>query len=327
MKIELKGMNYKNEAIKIPKILWYNHYIGKFGIEETFTFGFLEKIPKELCKVIISKDNEKNIECFVDSIAAQADKKGFTYTLKVKNKLCELFENNVAPKIYKNFTLEQLLKIYCEEYKIKNTITSNKIGDVKLNEFIVDMGMTAWDVIHLFYEKICNKDIFINNNREITLPYAPQNSNLCFGNYKNDKIFNVKGIRYTRLKSIDDRSNLISKAYVKLVDASDNTKFETLNDENYYTTECGIKRVKYCNVPNQWAILKKLGADYIIKKENKKRYKFIITTFEDVNPHPGMLGRINELNKYEDLCVMEVFKHVDEKGMETKIMFRSNILE
>ena len=40
-----------------------------------------------------------------------------------------------------------------------------------------------------------------------------------------------------------------------------------------------------------------------------------------------MLGRINELNKYEDLCVMEVFKHVDEKGMETKIMFRSNILE
>lgn len=327
MKIELKGMNYKNDIIKIPKILWYNHYIGKFGVEETFTFGFLKEIPRELCKVIISTENKQNIECFVDSIATQAYRKGLIYTMKVKNRLCELFENNVAPKTYKNFTLEKMLRKYCSEYKIKNIVTSNKISDVQLDEFIIDMGMTIWDVIHLFYEKVCNKDVFINSNREITFPYAPKNNNLCFGNYKADKNSNVKGIKYTRLKSIDDRSNLISQAYVKLIDETDTAQFKTLNDENYYTTNCGIKRVKYCNVPKQWAILKKSGADYIIRKENKKRYKIEIATFEDVNPHPGMLGRIKELNEYEDLCVMEVFKRVNERGTETKITFRSNILE
>ena len=90
---DVNGIGYKTTSLSTVEVVHQNGYNGDIIIPELFNVDIF--ITDELEHIYI--------ECFVDSIAAQADKKGFTYTLKVKNKLCELFENNVAPKIYKNF--------------------------------------------------------------------------------------------------------------------------------------------------------------------------------------------------------------------------------
>ena len=40
LSLKLSGFDVNNNEIKLPNILWYEHYIGRFGFEETFEFGF-----------------------------------------------------------------------------------------------------------------------------------------------------------------------------------------------------------------------------------------------------------------------------------------------
>ena len=155
----LKGFDSKNNPIDLPNILWYEHFICKFGFEETFTIGFSNSIPFNLSKVVVIKENKKESECFVDSIEIEANKYGIFHKVKLKNVVCRLFENQVEPTIHKKFNLEKLLKKYAQDSNIICKIpTAYKI---EIENFYVDMGMTIWDMIQFFFQTTFKKDILI----------------------------------------------------------------------------------------------------------------------------------------------------------------------
>lgn len=162
------------------------------------------------------------------------------------------------------------------------------------------------------------KDIFLYDNKVLNFPCLCD-TEAFFGNFEKSS---KKSLNYTKLKTLDNRSTLISDAYVKIVYEDNDSDFLHLSEENKLATSLNIKRVKYTSVPAHWQVLPKSGSDYMVLKENKKRLTYLLTTFEDVNISPGMLVKIKEVSKKEELLVLEVLTSVKETGKETKIFLR-----
>ncbi len=316
LNLKMQAFDEKNNAIALPTILWYEHYIGQFGFEETFKFGFSEFIPISVTKIIITKQNKKQIECFVDQISNEINKDGISSQIKVKNIVCRLFENQVAPETIKNFTLKKMLSKFAKEYDFKCKILNT--DTIEMKNFYVDLGMTKLDVIKFFFRINCKKNIFLKDNKELVFKYSPSKP-ISFGNKKNLKNDQTTTIKYNSIKMLDVRSKLISDAFVKLTFEDNESEFFHLSEENVCASKCNIKRVKYCNIPTRWQIMPKSGSDYIVKKENKKRFKYYISTFENVEIFPGMICNIKEVGESKNLTAVEILESVTKYGTETKI--------
>ncbi len=320
MNISLKGFDSKNNNIVLPKILWYERFIGRFGFEETFTIGFSKSVPFNLSKVFVTKENKKISECFVDSIEIDANKDGMFYKVKLKNINCRLFENQVKPTIHKTFNITKLLKKYDLGLNINCSIKS--ANSIEIKNFYVDLGMTPFDIIFLFFQTTYKKYIFLNEDNSLTFPFYPSYP-LYFGNYKENKSTPINGIKYNSLKLVDDRSKLISDAYVKIDFENDESDFLNLTEENVFAKDCNIKRIKYCSVPQQWLILPKNGSDFMVQKENKKRFSYQISTYEKISVYPGMIGKIKEILENKDVVIVKVLEKITEKGKITTIYFKN----
>ena len=320
MSISLKGYDAKGEEIKLPAILWYEHTIKRLGFEETFLVGFSKNVTFNLAKVIVKKENNKQSECFVDYIELDANKNGFFCRVLLKNIVCRLFENQVAPKIYKTFTLKKMLNKYAKEYDFICNI--KETDEIEIENFYVDAAMTPLQVIELYFQAVFKKSVFLTENKNLTFPFSPVNP-IYFDNKQQTKKY-VDGIKYNYLKMLDDRSSLISNAYIKIVYEDNESEFLNLTEENQFAINCNIMRVKYCDVPKQWQILPKNGAEYMIKKENIKRFLYEIATFEDVDIYPGMLVFVEEINQNMPLLIVKVKTYYNENGKETKIFLRNS---
>lgn len=320
MLISLKGFDSKNNSIALPKILWYEQSIGQFGFEETFTIGFSKSVPFNLSKVFVTKENRKVSECFVDSIEIDANKDGIFYRVDLKNVNCRLLENQVKPTLHKTFDIEKLLKIYALNLNISCTMKSAHAIEVK--NFYVDLGMTPYDIIFLFFQTVYEKYIFLSEDNDLIFPFFPSTP-LYFGNYKQNNSSPINGIKYNTLKLVDDRSKLISNAYVKIDFEDDENEFLGLTEENIFAKDCNIERVKYCSAAKQWLILPKNGSDFMVQKENKKRFSYEISTNENINVYPGMIGKIKEIVENKEVVVVKVLKKVTEKGKLTTIYFKN----
>ena len=320
MNISLKGFDSKNNSIALPKILWYEQSIGRFGFEETFTIGFSKSVPFNLSKVFVTKENKKISECFVDSIEIDANKDGIFYRVKLKNVNCRLLENQVKPTVHKTFNIEKLLKKYALDLNIVCSMKSAHV--IEIENFYVDLGMTPYDIIFLFFQTLYKKYIFLSEDNDLIFPFFPSTP-LYFGNYKENNSAPINGIKYNTLKLVDDRSKIISDAYVKIDFEDDESEFLSLTEENVFAKDCNIKRVKYCSVPRQWLILPKNGSDFMVQKENKKRFSYEISTYENIDVYPGMIAKIKEIVENKDLVVVKVLKKVTDKGKLTTIYFKN----
>lgn len=315
MNLSLKGFDFENNPINLPKILWFEHFIGEFGFKQTFKICFSKNIPLNLTKIVVTK-NKKQIECFVDKIELSVSTGGFFSTVFLKNNLSRLMENQVLPTVHKKFSLNIMLKKYAKEFNL--TCPIDKVYDIKMENFYVDLGMTALDIIKFFFLCTYKMDIFLYKDNVLCFPCLYEVKTF-FGNFENKT---TKGLNYTKLKMIDDRSKLISDSYVKIVYEDNDSDFLHLTEENKYATNLNIKRVKYKNVPLHWQVLPKSGSDYMVLKENRKRLTYKLTTFEDVEIYPGMLVKIKEIGE-DELLVLEVLTSVKETGKETKIFLRN----
>ncbi len=317
MSITLKGFNIENNEIELPKILWYEHYIGKFGFEETFKIGFSGQIPFKLTKVIVTKENKKECECFVDYIELEANKFGIFHTVKLKSNICRLFENEVLPTSYEEITLKQILKNYTKNCNI--TFQNPSFKDASISDFYVETGMSAFDILQLFFQTFFRRYVFLNEERQLTFPFVPLNP-LNFGRSSNSEKDKTKLLDYNQIKIIDDRSKLISDAYVKIV-YEDEQSFLHLGEENEFAKSCNIKRVKYCNVPKHWKVLPQSGSDFMVRKQNEERFYYELTTREEVNPVPGMIINVKEMKNNNTFFILKVLTSFKEDGKKTKISF------
>ena len=320
MNFSLKGFDFKNNPINLPEILWFEHFIGEFGFKETFKLCFLKNVPLGLTKVVVTKKNNKQFDFFVDKIELNNSKEGSFCIVFLKNNLCRLFENEVMPKVHKKFSLNIMLKKYAKEFNL--TCPIEKVDEIEMENFYVDLGMTALDIIKFFFLCTYKMDIFLYHNKTLCFPCL-YDVEIFFGDFKKSSKSSKKILSYTKLKTLDERSKLISDAYVKIVYEDNDSDFLHLTEENTYATNLNIKRVKYKNVPIHWQVLPKSGSDYMVVKQNRKRLTYKLTTTEDVEIYPGMLVKIKEISQEEELLVLEVLTSVKETGKKTKILLRN----
>ncbi len=318
MSISLKGFDIENNEIELPKILWYEHYIGKFGFEETFKIGFSGQIPFKLTKVIVTKENKRECECFVDYIELEANKFGVFHTVKLKSNICRLFENEVLPTSYEEITLKQILKNYTKNCNI--TFQNPSFKDALISNFYIETGMSAFDILQLFFQTFFRKYVFLNEEKQLTFPYFPSNQ-LNFGRStllgKDGK---TKWLDYSKIKAVDDRSKLISDAYVKII-YDDEKNFLHLDEENEFAKSCNIERIKFCNVPKHWQVLLNKGSDFMVRKQNEERFYYELTTKEEINPFPGMIFKVKEMKNNDTFFILNVLTSVKDCGRKTKISF------
>ena len=317
MSISLKGFDIENNEIELPKVLWYEHYIGKFGFEETFKIGFSKRIPFKLAKVIVTKENKKECECFVDYIELEANKFGVFHTVKLKSNICRLFENEVLPTSYEEITLKQILKNYAKDFNI--TFQNPSFKDASISNFYVETGMSAFDVLQLFFQTFFRKYVFLNEEKQLTFPYFPSNQ-INFGRLNKFEKDATIGFNYNKIKIIDNRSKLISDAYAKII-YDDEKNFLHLDTENEFAKRCNIKRVKYCNVPKHWQVLLNKGSDFMVRKQNEKRFYYELTTREEINLFPGIIFKIKEMKNNDTFFILNVLTSFKDCGRKTKISF------
>ena len=105
MNLKLVGYDAKSSIVKLPEILSYEMHIGKRGSDIWFEFKFLENISHKLVKVDIHKENRKIYSCFIDKIEKISSDRGDYFSLKVRSFICRIWQNQVHPAEYKNYSI------------------------------------------------------------------------------------------------------------------------------------------------------------------------------------------------------------------------------
>ena len=312
MKIQLKGYDIKNNIVNLPKPLSYEMHFGEFGIDIWFSFKFATEVSNSLVKVDVIKESGKVHSCFVDSIQRRLSKKGDYFFLKVRNLLCRIWQNQVRPIEYKSYGVVAMFDKYAKPYGI-NKLNFNT-HKVILNDFYVELGMTAWDVVFIYCKKAFDTSPIVDENFQLGRTYLPSKP-ITFGT----------DIKYLSLVTMEDRSSVISKVFVK-----SNGKGVDFSEyfEDSLAKETGIKRVRYYKAPRQWSILPNRGAEYLIYEAGKKRYRYEITLPQYLDVYPGMIVKIKGKIPVKGTCyVSEVHFSLDEKGPLTKISLYSDCVQ
>lgn len=163
MTISLKGFDFQNNPITLPEVLWFEHFAGRFGFKETFKICFLKNIPLSLTKVVVTKKNNQQIECFVDKIELNNSDDEFCCIVFLKSNLSRLFENQVLPTVHKKFSLNIMFKKYAKEFDFSFPL--KEAYDIRMENFYVDLGMTALDIIRFFFCAPTKKIFFYTTTR------------------------------------------------------------------------------------------------------------------------------------------------------------------
>lgn len=312
MKITLKGYDIKNNVIDLPKPLSYEMHFGEYGIDIWFSFKFARALSNSLAKVDVIKENGKVYSCFVDVIQRNLDRHGDYFFLKVRSLICRIWQNQVRPVEYKTYGVVAMFDRYARPYGI-NKIKFNT-HKVDLNNFYVELGMTAWDVVSIYCKKAFDTLPIVDENFQLGSYYSPSKP-INFGT----------DIKYLSLIKAEDRSSVISKVYIKSdgkgVDFSEHF-------EDSLAKETGIERVRYYKAPKQWSILPNRGAKNLIYESGRKRYRYEITLPEYLDIYPGMIVRIKGKIASKGTChVSEVHFSLNEKGPLTKIILHSDFVQ
>lgn len=310
MKIKLKGYDIKNNIIELPKPLSYEMHFGEYGIDIWFSFKFTKEISSRLVKVDVIMENGKIYSCFVDVIQRNLNKHGDYFFLKVRSVICRIWQNQVRPVEYKNYGVVAMFDKYVRPYGInKIKFNTNKVS---LNNFYVELGMTAWDVVSIYCKKAFDTYPIIDENFELGGYYSPRRP-IIFGT----------DIKYISLVKSEDRSRVISQVYIK----SGGLDFSEHCDDNL-ATESGVERVRYYKAPKQWSILPDRGAKHLIHESGKQRYRYEIMLSEHIDIYPGMIAKIKGKIACRGNCyINDVHFSFNEKGPLTKIVLYSNVVQ
>lgn len=311
MKVKLKGYDIKNNIIDLPKPLSYEMHFGECGIDIWFSFKFAKEISSNLVKVDVIIENGKVYSCFIDIIQRNLNKHGDYFLLKVRSVICRIWQNQVRPIEYKNYGVVAMFDKYVRPYGInKLKFNTNKVA---LNNFYVELGMTAWDVVSIYCKKAFDTYPIVDENFELGSYYYPSKP-VVFGT----------GIKYLSLVKSEDRSRVISRVYIKSESGLD---FSGHCSDNL-AAEAGVERVRYYKAPKQWSILPNRGAEYLIYESGKKRYRYEITLSEHIDVYPGMIAKIKGKVEGKGICyISEVHFSFNEKGPLTKIVLYSNVVQ
>ncbi len=311
MKVKLKGYDIKNNIIDLPKPLSYEMHFGESGTDIWFSFKFVTEININLVKVDVIKENGKVYSCFVDIIQRNLNKHGDYFFLKVRSFICRIWQNQVRPIEYKNYSVVAMFDKYARPYGV-NKLKFN-MNKVALSNFYVELGMTPWDVISIYCNKAFNTFPIIDENFELGSYYFPTKP-IVFGT----------DIKYLSLIKLEDRSNIISRVYIKSESGLDFCDYYS----DSLAEEVGIDRVRYYKAPKQWSILPNRGAKYLIYEYGKKRFRYEITLLNYIDVYPGMIAKIEGKVESKGNCyINEVHFSFDEKGPITKIILYSNIVK
>ena len=66
---------------------------------------------------------------------------------------------------------------------------------IEIENFYVDLGMTPYDIIFLFFQTLYKKYIFLSEDNDLIFPFFPSTP-LYFGNYKENNSAPINGIKY-----------------------------------------------------------------------------------------------------------------------------------
>lgn len=310
MKVKLKGYDIKNNVIELPKPLSYEMHFGECGINIWFSFKFAKEISSNLVKVDVIIENGKVYSCFIDLLQRSLNEHGDYFLLKVRSVICRIWQNQVRPIEYKNYGVVAMFDKYVRPYGInKLKFNTNKVS---LNNFYVELGMTAWDVVHIYCKKVFDTSPILDKNFELGGYYHPSRP-IIFGT----------DIKYLSLVKSEDRSRVISQVYVKSSGLDFSEQYS-----NTLALESGVERVRYYKAPKQWSILPNRGAEYLIYESGKKRYRYEITLSEHIDIYPGMIAKIKGKVACKGTCyISEVHFSFNEKGPLTKIVLYSDVVQ
>lgn len=304
MSIELTAYDISGTLLALPTPIAYEMYSGDLGVVTTFSFKFLQSIPKEVVRLDVKKENGDIISCFVDSIQRVLDENGDNYTLNVTNDRAKVMQNQVKPTKHLVYDTSNMLEDYAKPYGI----TKSNLVSGTASIFETTIGMTAWDAITLFCRKVFGG-------------YATlmQDGTLSLNNFISTPIvFGEGGLPYTYLKQKDDRTVLPSRVYMQAYD--DDSDFSAYMD-NEYAINCGISRVRYYRSPKQWSILTKRGASEIIRNANLKRYTYEIKVPQYLDLYPGMVVKIKGLGIDETTYYVDkTYFSKTQKGQFTRVV-------
>lgn len=311
MKIKLKGYDIKNNIIELPKPLSYEMHFGECGIDIWFSFKFAKEISSNLVKVDVVMENGKVYSCFIDIIQRHLNKHGDYFLLKVRSVICRIWQNQVRPIQYKNYGVLAMFDEYVRPYGI-NKLKFNT-HKVSLNNFYVELGMTAWDVVSIYCKKVFDTSPIVDENFELGSYYSPSKP-IVFGT----------DIKYLSLVKAEDRSRVISRVYIKSGSGLDFSG----HCDDIIAVETGVERVRYYKAPKQWSIFPNRGAEYLIHEAGKKRYRYEITLSEYIDVYPGMIVKIRGKVVAKGTCyISEVHFSLNEKGPLTRIILYSNFVQ
>ncbi len=314
MNFKLIGITQNNEQINLPTPIWFSHTIDLYGTYINFKFTFTKTIPTNLVKVNIMFKNKNWQNFIVDKIQQTICENKSLVFLTVSHPICYVWQNYVEPKQFNNLKVETFFKQFCEPFNIKSI--SPDLLNHKSDSFFTTLGMTYWDVISLFFKKEFNISVFVNEEKKLTMKYAP---------IEPIKL-NLNKLKLRNFNYVEDRTNLLSTIYVQQIDDLSNSYIKFKSD-SYLAMQNKINRSKFFKIPSQFKMLPDKGALAIIEKHNAnyKTLKIEISQLID-SIFPGTIIEVEHNNFKNNMCVKSFSIEFNKLGALTKIELLFNDL-
>lgn len=310
MNFKLEGFNTENEKIELSKPVWFEFLIGNFGTDVKYRFIFLKPIPNKISKLKIQLNNEQPQIFIVDKIKEtyyNNKSKISSYELVVSSPISLIWQNFVQPETFEKLSVQNLFEKFCKPFKIES-ISQNLLNCQPTN-FFTTLGMTYWDVVCIFFRKVFNTTIFVNQNKQLTTKFKPQHTTQLSTSHPNLTLF----------KNLTDRTKLISTIMVQLPDDNSNSFIE-LKHSNIISEQLKINRIKYFKLPKQFDMLPNKGAKSIITKHNTSHKTIELEFAEILTPlWPGSVVKLIDKNRTVDVCVSEFYCALLKNGPVSKI--------
>ena len=313
MKFKLKGLTTQNETINLPNPIWFEFLINNFGANVLYRFFFLKPIPDKITLVKVYLNNEHSQIFMVDRVCENIQNKKnriSTFELVLSSPINLIWQNYVQPETFEQLSINTLFEKFCKPFSIKS-ILPDLLNSPPTN-FITNLGMTCWDVVCLFFKKVFNVTVFVNQNKQLTTKFIPEHA----------VQLNTNNPNLTMFKSIIDRTKLISTIMVQLPDDDSNTFLKLKQNSNIISEQLKINRTKYFKLPKQFDMLPNKGAQAIVEKY-ATNHKIMVLEFSKILAPlwPGSIVTLLDGSKKTDLCVSEFYCALLKTGPVSKIKF------
>lgn len=310
--ISIIGTTIDNESFIFSNIISLDFSASRFIPANSLTFSApISDYTLKFSHISLKFNNSLVFNGIVDSQSLSINDSSVPFiSISSRSISALMLDNEVKPAIYFKLSSDQLIKDHALPFGVKGALFP---FPTTINFIQVKKSSSHWAVIDLFCKQKYNKTPFLTAENFITLnPFSDsiiQFSNSRLSNY----------IPFSSVKIIDNRTNIISKVFMKTGLGNYGPIYRT-SINNPLADKLKVSRVRYFHPPNEWVKDSYSSANIHLLSPNVSSFSIKLTSPFILNAKVGDAASLYlPSHSYSNLYISDLAFSISSKGRYTSL--------